>query len=145
MDTTCTRIFGIDVGHRVMRHESKCAHVHGHRYGIEVTCAAPALDAVGRVVDFSVVKQVVGTWLDDNLDHGYAHHPDDPVGVYLHGQGQKTFAMPAEYGEPTAENMARLVGAVAGHLLAGHGIRVARVRVYETPNCWADWEGARHD
>jgi len=139
MGTTCTRIFGIDVGHRVMRHESKCAHVHGHRYGIEVTCAAPALDAVGRVVDFSVVKQVVGTWLDEALDHGYAHHPDDPVGAFLVERGQKTYAMPREYGEPTAENIARLVGHTAGQLLHGYGIAVTHVRVYETPNCWADW------
>ncbi len=139
MDTTCTRIFGIDVGHRVMRHESKCAHVHGHRYGIEVTCSAPQLDSVGRVVDFSVVKELVGAWLDHHLDHGYAHHPDDPVGAYLAGIGQKTYAMPAEYGEPTAENIARLVARTAGKLLLGYGIAVTHVRVYETPNCWADW------
>jgi 6-pyruvoyltetrahydropterin/6-carboxytetrahydropterin synthase len=139
MTTTCTRIFGIDVGHRVMRHESKCAHVHGHRYGIEVTCSAPQLDAVGRVIDFGVVKELVGSWLDDTLDHGYAHHPDDPVGEYLRTMGQRTFAMPPEYGEPTAENLARLVGTVAGELLAGDGIEVTHVRIYETPNCYADW------
>lgn len=139
MAITCTRIFGIDVGHRVMRHESKCAHVHGHRYGIEVTCSSPQLDSVGRVVDFSVVKELVGQWLDHNLDHGYAHHPDDPVGQFLADNGNKTYAMPAEYGEPTAENIAQLVGHTAGRLLAAHSISVVHVRVYETPNCWADW------
>ena len=139
MHTTCTRIFGIDVGHRVMRHESKCAHVHGHRYTIEVTCAAPQLDPVGRVIDFGVVKELVGSWLDDQLDHGYAHHPDDPVGAYLRQMGQRVFAMPPEYGEPTAENLARLVGTVAGQLLDGNTIEVTHVRIYETPNCYADW------
>ena len=139
MRITCTRTFGIDVGHRVMRHESKCAHVHGHRYTIEVTCAADQLDSVGRVLDFGVVKTEVGAWLDDALDHGYAHHPDDPVGAYLRTQGQKCYAMPVVLGEPTAENLARLVGETAGQLLAVHGVRVTAVRVWETPNCWADW------
>lgn len=137
---TCTRVFGIDVGHRVMRHESKCAHVHGHRYSIEVTCAAGALDSVGRVLDFSVVKELVGSWLDDTLDHGYAHHPDDDVGAYLQAQGLKTYAMPRDLGEPTAENLAQLVGQTAGLLLAAHGVQVTAVRVWETPNCWADWK-----
>lgn len=139
MSITCTRAFGIDVGHRVMRHESKCANVHGHRYGIEVTCSAPSLDEVGRVIDFSWVKEIVGEWLDDNLDHGFAHHPDDPIGEMLRLKGQKVYSMPSEYGEPTAENLAKLVGVTAGELLASKGITVTFVRVYETPNCWADW------
>jgi 6-pyruvoyltetrahydropterin/6-carboxytetrahydropterin synthase len=136
---TCTRRLEFDAGHRVTRHESKCAHVHGHRYRVEVTCHAQALDQAGRVVDFGAVKARLGTWLDDALDHGYLHHPDDPVAVYLRDAGHKCFAMPADLGEPTAENLAALVGRVGGQLLDGDGLRVVAVRVWETPNCWADW------
>lgn len=124
-----------------MLHESKCRNVHGHRYTAEFTVAASELDGVGRVVDFGVVKNAVGSWIEDTLDHGYIHHPDDQVGAYLAGLGHRTFAMPRDLGEPTAENLAALLGRVAGEILRTENpdLLVQRVRVYETPNCWADW------
>jgi 6-pyruvoyltetrahydropterin/6-carboxytetrahydropterin synthase len=136
----CTRLFGIDAGHRVTKHESKCAHVHGHRYSIEVTVAAPALDDVGRVVDFGVVKGVVGSWLDAVMDHGYLAHPDDPIGGILQEAGHKVFFMPHDLGEPTAENIATVIMRAASGLLyqENDALKVTKVRVWETPNCYAD-------
>jgi len=137
MSATITRIFGIDCGHRVTRHESKCRHPHGHRYTFEVTITADALDEMGRVIDFGVVKALIGAWLDDNLDHGYIACSLDGVGDALRAQGFKVFTMPGTE-EPTAENLAMLVLAQAQALLAGRPLRVVHVRCYETPNCWAD-------
>lgn len=134
---TCTRRLEIDAGHRVTGHESKCRNVHGHRYAFEVTVGAPELDPVGRVVDFGAVKAVLGTWLDEQLDHGYVHHHLDAVGATLAQAGHKTFAMPQHLGEPTAENLATLVGLKAIELLPG--LQVVSVRCWETPNCYADW------
>lgn len=131
--------FGIDAGHRVTRHESQCKNVHGHRYRILVHVRAPELDAAGRVVDFGVVKERVGAWLLEHLDHGYVHHPDDDVAPLLRARGMKTYAMPAELGEPTAENLARLILARAQELL-GDQLRVHRVVVWETPTSSATAE-----
>lgn len=136
----CTRRLEFDAGHRVTLHESKCRNVHGHRYRVEITCEAPELDDAGRVVDFGAVKGHMGPWLDDHLDHGYLFREGDPVGQWLGEQGHKVYQMPVDLGEPTAENIARLVGRVARQKLNGDGLRVVHVRVYETPNCWADWE-----
>lgn len=133
-----TRSFGIDCGHRVTQHESKCRHVHGHRYQFEVTVAGERLDAAGRVIDFGVVKQVVGGWLDATLDHGYIARAGDEVAEYLAREhGFKVYTMPGDQ-EPTAENIVQLVLNVAQALLQPHGVQVRRVRCYETPNCWAD-------
>lgn len=136
---TATRQIGFDSGHRVLRHESKCLHPHGHRYTAEVTCAAAELDSVGRVIDYGDIKAVVGGWIDAKLDHGYIGHPDDPVLHQHRDAGFKVFEMPPGC-NPTAENLARVIGEKAQELLADRGIRVARIRLYETPNCWADWE-----
>ena len=38
-------------------HESKCAHLHGHNYKFEFHCTAGSLDNVGRVIDFSDIKE----------------------------------------------------------------------------------------
>ena len=135
---TCTRRLEFDAGHRVLKHEGKCRHVHGHRYRVDITVSAPELDAVGRVVDFSVIKDVVGTWLDDEMDHGYPHHPDDEFAVTLKEMGMKTFEMSTAYPNPTAENLCLLIASFAKDRL--RDLTVESVRVYETPNCWADWK-----
>lgn len=74
--TICKRIEW-DAAHRVLRHESKCATLHGHRYAAEIACSADALDDLGRVIDFGVIKEVVGKWIDDNWDHNTLLNRDD--------------------------------------------------------------------
>lgn len=145
MSVSVTRRLDFDAAHRVTRHESKCRHVHGHRYGVEITVSVPELDDAGRVVDFGAVKEKVGGWIDRYLDHGYISAEWDHVGHALQvvlappaeGVKFKVFTMPAGLGEPTAENIARLLIHVARKLLP-HPLIVVLVRVYETPNCWAD-------
>ena len=141
--STCTRSIGIDVGHRVFGHESKCAHLHGHRYKIEITARA-ALDELGRVIDFGVIKGVIGEWLLDQWDHGLLLFRGDPLVELLQGQAvregvyQKLYVLDEN---PTAENMARFLLLRSALLLkeAGHPeVEVVKVRVWETPNCYAE-------
>jgi 6-pyruvoyltetrahydropterin/6-carboxytetrahydropterin synthase len=140
-----TRKFEFDAGHRVLRHESKCANLHGHRYVAELTVVSSSLDDVGRVVDFSVIKDVVGGWIDHFWDHNLILHPDDPLVVETAPQektkifGPKSpYVMPNDW-NPTAENMVRvLFRAAEVSLAASPSLKVAHVRLYETPNCWAD-------
>jgi 6-pyruvoyl-tetrahydropterin synthase len=83
----------IDVGHRIMQHESKCRHVHGHRLRFCIHATALKLDSVGRIVDFGVIKGVLGKWLNDNLDHVFVANPKDPVIEFLKSQGLRYFIM----------------------------------------------------
>ena len=137
----CTRVLEFDAGHRVLGHEGKCSHLHGHRYRVEVTASAESLDDVGRVVDFGAVKDVVGRWVDDHLDHGTILSAHDPAVVLLEeiegagGVAQKLYLMD---GNPTAENLATLLLERSRELLAPRGVDVVRVRVWETPNCYAE-------
>lgn len=134
----CIRKFSIDVGHRVFRHESKCANMHGHTYAIEVY-ARGQLDSLGRVIDFSVLKERIGAWLDENWDHGFVYFVEDvEVRQALLATGSKSWALPYN---PTAENMARiLLLNIAPSLMAGTGVEVFKVVVQETPNCRAEAE-----
>lgn len=144
--TTCTRILEFDAAHRVMRHESKCASLHGHRYKVELTCEAEELDDVGRVIDFGVLKSIVGKWIDDRLDHTTLVNVHDETLLDWcmretkdHGK-RLPYVMP---GEPTAENIARLLLIQSRNLLRDiNGLQVTRVRVWETPNCFATATGS---
>lgn len=132
---TCTRRIEIDAGHRLLNHESKCAHLHGHRYGFDITVTAAALDSVGRVLDFGCIKEVLGTWLDETWDHAFIVQQGDPLTEWLVDNDQKHDVLPCP---PTAENLARLVGEAAQDML-DPGIKVVSVVCHETPNCQATW------
>lgn len=139
--TMCTRLLEFDSAHRVLRHESKCSTLHGHRYRVEVTCEADQLDDVGRVVDFGVIKQLVGGWVDEHWDHTAIVNVRDEALLSWCMMDAEEHAKKLPYvmpDEPTAENMARLLLGVARRLLADHELSVIRVRVWETPNCYAD-------
>lgn len=137
-EITCTRRIEFDAAHRVMKHESKCKYVHGHRYVVEATFSAPELDEQGRVVDFGVVKEKLGGWIDDHWDHtAVLNEKDRPLGEQLEqATGQKVYYIPSN---PTAENMAAyLLNEVCPELFQQSGLRCVHVRLWETPNCYAD-------
>ncbi len=141
---TCTRRLEWDAMHRIPRHESKCAAFHGHRYAAEITARAPELDDRGRVVDFGVIKERVGGWIDENWDHTailMRGDPDPAIAVLAASNaahGRPVFWMDVP---PTAENIVASLASVAQRLLADTGVEVVRVRVWETPNGSAEWDG----
>lgn len=139
---TVTRRLEWDAMHRIPKHESLCRAYHGHRYAAEITCAAPRLDSLGRIVDFGVIKQRVGSWVDEHWDHtGILMRGDDDPSVAAVADANARHGRPIYWldGPPTSENIASELARVAQELLEDTGVQVRRVRIYETPNCYADW------
>ncbi|MEX1012749.1 MAG: 6-carboxytetrahydropterin synthase [Waddliaceae bacterium] len=136
---TCTRKIHFCAGHRVMNHESKCATVHGHNYYVYLTAQAPSLDSLGRVVDFTVLKEKIGGWIDENWDHTFLVCDQDTELVHVLetlSQRKKPFICPFN---PTAEEMAiYLLKKVSPELLEGTGVVITKVAVHETDNCYAE-------
>lgn len=132
-----TRLLEFDAGHRVLGHLGKCQHLHGHRYKVEVTVFTPKLDSLDMVVDFGVIREKVGKWIDENLDHNLLLNGNDPLVGTIHWKenGRAPFIMD---GNPTAENIADLLLGKARELLEGGSLRAVGVKVWETPNCCAE-------
>lgn len=135
---TCTRRLEFDAGHRLLEHEGKCRYLHGHRYALEASFTAASLDSVGRVVDFGVIKEKLGGWIDAHWDHTTVlHEKDRQLGDTIEkATGQKIYYLPMN---PTAENMADyLFRAVCPQLFEGLGLRCTKITLHETPNCKAE-------
>lgn len=140
-----TRRLEFDAGHRIPEHKSQCRHLHGHRYAIEITLSGEVVSARGEsnngmVMDFSDVKALARSHLVDAWDHAFlAWREDRAVVDFLSTlEGHKTVLFDAV---PTAENLARIAFGIldpAYRDLYGNRLRLDRVRLYETPNCWAD-------
>jgi 6-pyruvoyltetrahydropterin/6-carboxytetrahydropterin synthase len=134
----CIRRIQFCAGHRVWRHENKCAHLHGHNYVAFFHATAAALDGLGRVIDFSELKDRLGGWIDVNWDHGFILNERDGEGIHAVRSitGQKVYLLD---GNPTAENLARhLLTAVAPCQMAGVGVTVVKVVLWETENSYAE-------
>ncbi len=175
MTFTVTRSIGIDAGHRIATHGSKCRHMHGHRYTIEAACRAVALHRDGEqtdmALDFGFLKEEMLAAIDAPCDHGFILACDDDEALALFAPeaaalaswldglrrevaaagfalpegcrlGQKLYVVPFQ---PTAERLARhwferLAPAVARR---SDGLaELAAVKVWETPNCWAEYGGS---
>ena len=99
---------------------------HGHNYTLEVTVAGETDPVTGFVVDLKWLRDVIDREVLDAYDH---RHLNLEVPEFAHIN-------------PTTENIAiavwkRLEAAIAG---AG-GARLSRVRVYETPEIFAEYRG----
>ncbi|MDR2030727.1 MAG: 6-carboxytetrahydropterin synthase [Azoarcus sp.] len=140
---TCRLEF--DAGHRIPDHASQCRHLHGHRYVIEVSLGGGIIDAPGSafngmVMDFGEVKRIAREEIVERWDHAFlAWRGDTRVVEFLATlPGHKTVLFDAV---PTAENLAaeafRLLDA-AYRDSYGNALRLERVRLFETPNCWAE-------
>ena len=140
-----TRRLEFDAGHRIPDHQSQCRHLHGHRYAIEITLSGEIIEAAGNpengmVMDFSHIKRLAKEHLVDAWDHAFlAFRGDAAITEFLASlPGHKTVLLDAV---PTAENLARIAFATLDPVyrsVYGNDLRLARVRLFETPNCWAD-------
>lgn len=140
-----TRRLEFDAGHRIPDHGSQCRHLHGHRYALEITLAGNVIrsagdPANGMVMDFSEVKALAAKHLVDAWDHAFlAFAGDLPVVNFLASlPGHKTVLLDCV---PTAENLAQQAFAILDAVYRdsyGNRLRLARVRLYESPNCWAE-------
>lgn len=139
MKTEAARKIHFCAGHRVHGHESKCSNLHGHNYVLWVYASAESLDSLGRVIDFSVLKEKVDTWVQLNWDHTFLVFEKDKELLALEPQIEKKkpwFICPFN---PTAENMASyLLREIIPELLKGTGVSVSRLVLYETENCMVE-------
>jgi 6-pyruvoyltetrahydropterin/6-carboxytetrahydropterin synthase len=98
--------------------------LHGHDWRVEAVAAGDALDAIGVVVDFEVLKKVVGEVASR------FHYRD--VNDHADFQGKS----------PSAEEMARYFFEEVQKGMGSEGRSLRRVRVWEAPGCSATYVGA---
>ncbi len=140
-----TRKLEFDAGHRISTHNSQCRHLHGHRYVIEITLSGSIISEKGvaqqgMVMDFSEVKRIATSALVDKWDHAFlVYSGDTPVLQFLQSlKDHKTVVLDVQ---PTAENLAVIAFSILDEAyqdIYGNHLQLEQVRLFETPNCWAD-------
>jgi 6-pyruvoyltetrahydropterin/6-carboxytetrahydropterin synthase len=134
-----------DSGHRIPNHKSQCRNLHGHRYVLEITLSGDIITQEnasenGMVMDFSDVKSIAKESVVNVWDHAFlVYQHDSEVLNFLNTlPDHKTVVFPTV---PTAENMAMEAFKILKskyHDTYGNHLKLEKVRLYETPNSWAD-------
>jgi len=144
---TITKRLEFDAGHRIPQHKSQCRNLHGHRYALEITLEGepvndPGSSDHGMLMDFTDVKTIAKEHLVDLWDHAFLVHDGDTLirGLLAQIPGHKTVVVDRV---PTAENLVAIAFGILDPLYTerfGNYLKLRRLRLYETPTAWADFD-----
>lgn len=138
----------LESGHLLSKHPGQCKFPHGHTRSVELVFAADSLDANDMVMDFKLIKEMLGSFLE-RFDHALCMNTDDAnYEIFRRSYGERI--IPFEHQDPTSEAMAYTVFCYAQKALqravegafsfkARDCVRLERVRVWETSSSWAEY------
>jgi len=99
---------------------------HGHNYTLEITVTGMIDTVSGFVVDLKWLKDLIELHVVSVYDHRHLNHEVPEFSSLI----------------PTTENIAISVWKrLAPHVAAAGGATLSRVRVYETPDIFAEYRG----
>lgn len=142
---TVSKSFKFCAAHRLLGHKGKCRYLHGHNYAATVTVGPryrdAELDGLGMVLDFEILKDRIGLYINSAWDHNTLVHIADPLLKVPDVFGDRIpFVMDEN---PTAENMAKVLFREAEALLSNTRAVVIEVRIDETGSCSASYSEDR--
>ena len=117
-------------GHRLMNHAGKCRNLHGHSVKAAITVIAGQLDEQSMVCDFSDIRECAEQYIEQQLDHNFLLHKDDPIIPSLIRNNERFIALDEH---PTAEVLAKLIY----HFIKDQGFNVEQVALWETASSFA--------
>ena len=130
---TVSKSFSFCYGHRLFNDSGKCRHLHGHSSKATIVLSGESLDDNGMVFHFDRLKETIGRWIAENLDHTMLIFEKDPIGHVLEEAGEKFRTVKDN---PTAENIARMIFDASSDF----GLPVRRVEVWESETAKAAYE-----
>lgn len=123
--TTITTSVRFEAAHRQYGDPSKCGHLHGHNWKADVSISGEVKDALGYLVDFKDIKELIR----EKYDHKVILHVEDPLVALLTSAEQEVAVIGMN---PTCENLANIVANDIGRLVEGKAnIYYVNVQVYE--------------
>jgi len=102
-----------DAAHYLRGYGGRCENLHGHRFEVEVTVQAQALDQIGLAYDFAELKRHLREVLE-GFDHRCLND-----------------SLPFDTINPSSENIAAAIYSQLQQRLSG--VSIARVKVCESP------------
>ena len=107
--------------HRLDGYPGDCRKLHGHNWLVTVVLTATELDEIGIALDFKILKRELDAAIS-RFDHAYLNELPEFAAC-----------------NPTSENLARIIHRDLSSRLNDGRIRVARIKVAESPGSSASY------
>lgn len=138
-----TKEFSFEAAHSLEGYDGACREIHGHSYRLFVTIKGePSTEECdpkqGMVMDFGLLKQIVGEQIVSRLDHAFImrrSEQSEQVQAMLEGIYHNIVLV--DY-QPTCENM---LADFAERLLEAlpDEVELYSLRLHETATSFAEW------
>lgn len=138
-----TKQFSFEMAHALDDYDGACREIHGHSYRLFVTVKGTPLSDEsspknGMVVDFGVLKAIVGRLVVDRLDHSLVIRSSECNSAVIAALRQRFSRIVTVDYQPTCENMiSRFADSIAAEL--PQGVELCALRLYETATSYAEW------
>ncbi len=148
------KVFRVENAHMLSKHPERCRFPHGHSLKIEVIVSASELNSDDMVCDFKALKMAVSEFID-SFDHALCVNSQDPM-LKLFADQQRARLIVFDQKDPTSEVVAARIFDFIDQALrkevvitgpdgkrvysVGKNVKLDRVRVWETPNSWAEYQ-----
>ena len=135
--------FSFEMAHVLEGYDGPCREIHGHSYRLFVTvagtpCTDPADPKYGMVIDFGILKRIVGRLIVDVYDHSLVVRRTESNDQLTALLGKRFEKMQTVDFQPTCENLvARFAALIAPELPAG--VSLFSLRLHETATSYAEW------
>lgn len=138
-----TKEFSFEAAHALEGYDGACREIHGHSYRLFVTVKGePAGDEgnpkCGMVMDFGVLKRIVGEEIVARMDHALVLRRTDGNAALREALAARfEHIVTVEY-QPTCEHM---LADFAARLRARmpEGVELYSLRLHETATSYAEW------
>lgn len=140
----------LENGHMLSKHPDNCKFPHGHTRRVELTLEADELDEKDMVCDFFVLKDALRGLLE-SFDHAMCINTDDRMyGTFKEAYGERVIGFESQ--DPTTEVVVKYIydhvqeslreyaGRADTKYPLSPGVRLIRVRLWETSTSWAEYE-----
>ena len=141
-----TKKFGFETGHAIYGYDGKCSNLHGHSYKLFVTVIGVPIDDYshvknGMVIDFTDLKTIVKSEIEDVFDHASVFNKNTPhleLANELKDRGHNVILV--DY-QPTSEMMILDFAEKIKKRLPKN-IELHSLRLQETESSFAEWHAA---
>ena len=145
------KTFEFESGHVLSKSMDRCQYPHGHSRRVEVVLRCEQLNEHDMVCDFKWIKLALADILS-RLDHAMCVNQSDPRREHFNNMGAKLELFQDQ--DPTSEVIARLLfehlqkkldqqaeltGLEGSSYKVPAGVKLERVRLWETSTSWAEY------
>ena len=138
-----TKEISFEKAHLLHGYDGPCSQIHGHSYRLFVTVVGTPSDdpndpKYGMVIDFGVLKRIVGGNIVDVFDHSLLVHKTpgkDQLIAFLEPRFPKLHVVGFQ---PTCENLVTHFAHIISSQLP-QSVSLFSLRLHETATSYAEW------